>query len=240
MSILRIINLPTTTAIAYGLNKKVIGDRNVLTFDLGGRTFDAVISRPRPLLVIPIYAGVQAHISSNTRAVHRLCTTCEHAKHTLRTLASATQTSIEIDMSTFTPPSPILASRSFAKTSSAAPSSPSRKSSATPRLTREQRAQNRPRWWLHSYPPYCKLVSDFFNDKEPNKSINLNKAVAYGAAVHATILSGDTSEKTQNLLLLDIAPLSLSIEAFKLPLLVDGLCHPARNQEQESYWGCFS
>ena len=62
-------------------------------------------------------------------------------------------------------------------------------------------------------PKVQKLVSDFFNGKEPCKSINPDEAVAYGAAVQAAILSGDTSSKSTNeILLLDVAPLSLGIE----------------------------
>jgi L1 cell adhesion molecule like protein len=62
-------------------------------------------------------------------------------------------------------------------------------------------------------PRIQKLISDYFNGKEPNKSINPDEAVAYGAAVQAAILSGDTSSKSTNeILLLDVAPLSLGIE----------------------------
>merc|ERR1711941_35296 len=61
-------------------------------------------------------------------------------------------------------------------------------------------------------PKIQKLLSDFFNGKELNKSINPDEAVAYGAAVQAAILTGDTSEAVSDLLLLDVAPLSLGIE----------------------------
>lgn len=84
-------------------------------------------------------------------------------------------------------------------------------------------------------PKIQKMVSDFFNGKEPNRSINPDEAVAYGAAVQAAILSGDTSSKSTNeILLLDVAPLSLGIETaggVMTPLIKRNTTIPTKKSE---------
>ncbi|CZS95819.1 Heat shock 70 kDa protein [Rhynchosporium agropyri] len=239
LNVLRIINEPTAAAIAYGLDKKVEGERNVLIFDLGGGTFDvSLLTIEEGIFEVKSTAGDthlggedfdnrlvnhfvsefkrkhKKDLSTNARALRRLRTACERAK---RTLSSSAQTSIEIDSlfegidfytsitrarfeelcqdlfrSTTTPVDRVLADAKIDK-------SKVHEIVLVGGSTRIPRIQ--------------KLITDYFNGKEPNKSINPDEAVAYGAAVQAAILSGDTSSKSTNeILLLDVAPLSLGIE----------------------------
>ncbi|KAG7125300.1 Heat shock 70 kDa protein like [Verticillium longisporum] len=242
LNVLRIINEPTAAAIAYGLDKKVEGERNVLIFDLGGGTFDvSLLTIEDGIFEVKSTAGDthlggedfdnrlvnhfvnefkrkhKKDLSANARALRRLRTACERAK---RTLSSSAQTSIEIDSlyegidfytsitrarfeelcqdlfrSTIQPVDRVLSDAKIDK-------SQVHEIVLVGGSTRIPRVQ--------------KLITDYFNGKEPNKSINPDEAVAYGAAVQAAILSGDTSSKsTQEILLLDLIPRNTTIPTKK-------------------------
>ncbi|XP_061910207.1 heat shock 70 kDa protein-like [Entelurus aequoreus] len=238
LNILRIINEPTAAAIAYGLDKVKQGERNVLIFDLGGGTFDvSILTIEDGIFEVKSTAGDthlggedfdnrmvnhfveefkrkhKKDISQNKRAVRRLRTACERAK---RTLSSSTQANIEIDslfegIDFYTSITRArfeeLNSELFRGTLE-----PVEKALQDAKLDKAKINDIVLVGGSTRIPKIQKLLQDFFNGRDLNKSINPDEAVAYGAAVQAAILMGDTSENVQDLLLLDVAPLSLGIE----------------------------
>ncbi|KAH1164875.1 heat shock cognate 71 kDa protein-like [Mauremys mutica] len=238
LNVLRIINEPTAAAIAYALDKKVGAERNVLIFDLGGGTFNvSILTIEDGLFEVKSTAGDnhlggedfdnrmvnhfiaefsrkhKKDITENKRAVSRLRTACEHAK---RTLSSSTQASIEID--TLYEDIDFYTSITRARFEELNADlfrgtlDPVEKALQDARLDKSQIHDIVLVGGSTQVPKIQKLLQNFFNGKELNKSINPDEAVAYGAAVQAAILCGDKSENVADLLLVDVTPLSLGIE----------------------------
>jgi L1 cell adhesion molecule like protein len=238
LNVLRIINEPTAAAIAYGLDKKG-EEKNVLIFDLGGGTFDvSLLTIEEGIFEVKATAG-DTHLggedfdnrmvdyflqdfkrrhrkdmSTNQRSLRRLRTACERAK---RTLSSSTQAHIEIDSlfdgidfnSTITRARfEDLCMDYFKKCME-----PCEKVLRDAKISKSQVDEVVLVGGSTRIPKIQAMLSEFFNGKEPCKSINPDEAVAYGATVQAAILSGaDKSEKLSELLLLDVTPLSLGLE----------------------------
>lgn len=241
LNVLRIINEPTAAAIAYGLDKAADGkEHNVLIFDCGGGTHDlSVLSIEDGVFEVKATAGdthlggedfdnllvdfcaqefkrkSKIDLTSNSRALRRLRTACERAK---RTLSTATQASVEIDSLADGQDFAVTITR--AKFEQLCDSVFRRTVAPLDGLLRDAKLDKSQ---IHEIvmvggstriPRIRQLVSEYFNGKKLNDSVNPDEAVAYGAAVQAHILTGGNKagDKTSSLVLLDVAPLSLGLE----------------------------
>jgi len=237
LNVLRIINEPTAAAIAYGLDKKTAGEQNILIFDLGGGTFDvSLLTIDDGIFEVKATAGdthlggedfdnrlvnhfvqefkrkQKKDLTPNPRAMRRLRTACERAK---RNLSSSANAAIEIDSlfegvdfySSITRARfEDLCADLFRGTLE-----PVEKVLRDSKIDKGSVNEVVMVGGSTRIPKVSELVSNFFNGKEPNRSINPDEAVAYGAAVQACVLTGGSTGDT-DLLLLDVAPLSLGLE----------------------------
>jgi heat shock 70kDa protein 1/2/6/8 len=240
LNVIRIINEPTAAAISYGLDKKN-KDQNVLIFDLGGGTFDVSILNIDDGIFEVLSTAGDTHlggedfdnrlvnhfiaefkrknkkdITNNKKSVRRLRTSVEAAK---RTLSSSTQASIEIDA--------LFEGIDFYSNITRARFEelcsdlfrgclgPVETALSDAKLDKSQIDEIVLVGGSTRIPKIQKLLSDFFNGKSLNNSINQDEAVAYGAAIQAAILNPNKDEDSTELnkcLLLDVAPLSLGLE----------------------------
>jgi len=240
LNVLRIINEPTAAAIAYGLDKsnEGKGEKNVLIFDLGGGTFDvSLLTIDDGIFEVKATSGdthlggsdfdnlITQHfiaefkkkhgidISENKRAVRRLRTSAERAK---RTLSSGTMATVEID--SLAEGIDFSTTFSRARFESMCMELFNKCMDPVERVLQDSKMSKSS---IHDVvlvggstriPKVQELLSNYFNGKQLCKSINPDEAVAYGAAVQAAILTGNTDERTSELLLLDVTPLSLGVE----------------------------
>ena len=238
LKVLRVINEPTAAAIAYGLNDASEDEKNVLIFDLGGGTFDvSLLAIDDGVFEVKSTAGdthlggedfdtnmvsyfvkdikitLRKDISNNPRALRRLRSSCERAK---RTLSSSTQAYIEIDAivegvdyntqitrAKFEQLNMALFKKTLTVVDKVLTDAKCSKSAVDEIVlvggsTRIPKIQD--------------MLSDYFNGKKLCNKVNPDEAVAFGATVQAAILTGVQSSVTNNLLLLDVVPLSLGLE----------------------------
>merc|ERR1712054_199463 len=237
LNVMRIINEPTAAAVAYGLDKKG-GEKNILVFDLGGGTFDVTVLTIDNGVFEVVATNGDTHLggedfdqrvmeymmkifkrkhkkdmSKDKRSIQKLRREVERAK---RALSSATQARVEIEAlydgvdftetltrARFEELNMDLFKKTLGPVNKVMEDSSFKKGEIDEIVLVGGSTR---------IPKVQQLIKDYFNGKEPNKGINPDEAVAYGAAVQGGILSGEGGEETKDLLLLDVAPLSLGIE----------------------------
>jgi heat shock protein 5 len=238
LDVLRIINEPTAAAIAYGMDKKS-GEKNVIVFDLGGGTFDvSLLTIDNGVFEVVATAGdthlggedfdqrLTEHfvkvfkkknggvdIKKDPRALNKLKQEVEKAK---RDLSSVPQVKITIEgivdgidfsesitRARFEELCNDLFKKTLKPVGQVLDDAGMKKSEIDEVVLVGGSTR---------IPKVQQLIKDFFNGKEPNRGINPDEAVAYGAAVQGGILGGEQSEATKDILLIDVTPLTLGIE----------------------------
>ena len=237
MSVQRIINEPTAAAIAYGLDKKG-GEKNILVFDLGGGTFDVTLltidngvfevlatngdthlggedfdQRVMQYFIKMLKKRDNIDLTTDKRALQKLRREVERVK---RSLSSQHQARLEIEG--------LVEGTDFSETLTRARFEELNLDLFKKTLGPVQKVMedaDMPKTDVDEIvlvggstriPKVQSLLKDYFDGKEPSRGVNPDEAVAFGAAVQGGILSGEASEATQDLLLLDVTPLSQGIE----------------------------
>eukprot|EP00010_Vexillifera_abyssalis_P007164 CAMPEP_0201545210 /NCGR_PEP_ID=MMETSP0173_2-20130828/1722_1 /ASSEMBLY_ACC=CAM_ASM_000268 /TAXON_ID=218659 /ORGANISM="Vexillifera sp., Strain DIVA3 564/2" /LENGTH=620 /DNA_ID=CAMNT_0047953545 /DNA_START=49 /DNA_END=1908 /DNA_ORIENTATION=- len=240
MNVLRIINEPTAAALALVSTKKkgASGEVNILIFDLGGGTFDcSLLSVDDGVFEVKSTAGDthlggedfdnrlvdhfvrefrrkhKKDITKSARALRRLRTACEKAK---RALSARAQVPVEID--SLFDGEDFYSSITRARFEELCMDLFKKTLKPVEQVLRDSKVDKRSVDEIvlvggsTRIPKIQSLLREFFNGKEPCKSINPDEAVAYGAAVQAAILDGVKDKTLDDMILLDVAPLSLGIE----------------------------